>query len=62
MDPLAALGVPSLLKCRSLKVSGPVRFADGVILEGEIFVFNCGTEMATIAPGTYYDEAFEWLT
>ena len=36
VDSLDALGVPSLIQCRSLKVSGLVTFEDGVVLEGDV--------------------------
>ena len=60
VDPLAALGVPGLLNCRALEVSGPVRFAGGVVLEGEVAFKNRGREVAVVAPGTYRDQVIEW--
>jgi UTP--glucose-1-phosphate uridylyltransferase len=52
VDSIDALGVPSLIGCRSLKVSGPVRFEPGVIIEGDVEVTNSGAETKTIAAGT----------
>ena len=40
VDSLDALGVPSLIQCRSLKVSGLVTFEDGVVLEGDVAFEN----------------------
>ncbi|MEO0016832.1 MAG: hypothetical protein RLZZ522_115 [Verrucomicrobiota bacterium] len=60
VDPLAALGVPGLLNCRALEVSGPVRFADGVVIEGEVAFKNRGPEVAVVAPGIYRDQVIEW--
>lgn len=53
VDSIDALGVPSLIACSSLKVSGPVRFEPGVIIEGDVEVTNSGAETKTIAAGTY---------
>lgn len=60
VDPLAALGVPGLLKCRSLAVSGPVQFADGVAFEGDVVVKNNGAAVAVVPPGRYSDQTLEW--
>ena len=60
VDQLAALGVPSLLHCRSLAVSGPVHFASGVVMAGDVVVRNSGTAVAVVAPGTYRDQTIEW--
>ncbi len=46
-----SLGVPSLIGCRSLSVSGPVRFAPGVVLQGDVEVTNAGAETKVLAPG-----------
>ena len=56
VDSLDGLGVPGLLDCGSLKVSGPVRFADGVVLQGKVDVVNASGECKTIAAGIYQDE------
>lgn len=34
--------VPSLNKCKSLTVKGPVRFEEGVVVEGDVTVTNGG--------------------
>jgi UDP-N-acetylglucosamine pyrophosphorylase len=40
VDSLDALGVPSLINCRSLKISGLVYFEEGVILEDDVAFEN----------------------
>jgi UDP-N-acetylglucosamine pyrophosphorylase len=57
VDSLPALGVPSLIGCHSLKVCGPVRFAPGVVIEGDVTVTNSQPETRTVAPETYQDQA-----
>ena len=52
VDSIESLGVPSLIACRSLKISGPVRFEPGVIIEGDVEVTNSGTETRIITAGT----------
>ncbi|MFT3992336.1 MAG: UTP--glucose-1-phosphate uridylyltransferase [Luteolibacter sp.] len=59
VDQLDPLGVPGLLKCRSLKVSGPVHFADGVVIEGDVTISNSSAERKTVAAGTYKDQSVE---
>jgi UTP--glucose-1-phosphate uridylyltransferase len=53
VDQIDNLGVPSLLRCDSLKVSGPVQFAAGVILEGEVEIRNASAEIQVISSGIY---------
>jgi len=36
VDQLDALGVPSLLRCRSLTITGPAHFPPGTVLEGDV--------------------------
>ena len=45
--------VPSLLGCDRLEITGPVEFASGVILRGQVKFGNANSERATIASGTY---------
>jgi hypothetical protein len=47
--------VPSLLGCERLEINGPVAFASGVILRGQVKFENADSERVTIAPGTYED-------
>lgn len=53
--------VPSLKKCRSLKVEGSVRFDDGCVIQGDVVVQNLdpsGCEK-TLASGSYTDQTVE---
>jgi UTP--glucose-1-phosphate uridylyltransferase len=43
VDSIDSLGVPSLLDCRSLTVAGPLSFAGGVVLKGDVSFINPGT-------------------
>ena len=56
VDSLENLGVPGLRGCRSLTVRGPLRFAPGVVLEGDVEIISGGTETAVLPPGTYRDQ------
>jgi UDP-N-acetylglucosamine pyrophosphorylase len=58
VDQLEPLGVPSLLKCHSLAVEGPVHFEPGVVIEGDV-KFKAGGEKRLEVPAqTYKDEEF----
>ncbi len=56
VDSLASLGVPSLIGCQSLRVTGPVRFAPGVVMHGEVVVTNAHAETREVAPGVYENQ------
>jgi len=56
VDGIDALGVPGLLRCRSLVVDGPVRFESGVVVEGEVKFLNSGTETLVVPAGRYRDQ------
>ena len=56
VDSLEGLGMPSLIKAEKLKVSGPVRFADGVTIVGSVSFINESGETKWIAGGAYKDE------
>lgn len=58
VDSLETLGVPSLIRCDSLKVSGPVIFEKDVVIEGDVVFENAGTEPKIIASGTYKNGIF----
>jgi UDP-N-acetylglucosamine pyrophosphorylase len=58
MDTLIPNGPPSLIDCKSLKVEGPMEFASGVILKGDVKFVNKG-EKKTVAAGTYEDKTVE---
>jgi hypothetical protein len=55
VDQIEALGAPGLMGCDSLKISGPVRLAPGVIIEGNVEFKNTGAEAKTVGPGVYRD-------
>ena len=55
VDSLDDLGVPGLLGCRTLSVSGPLRFAAGVVIEGDVEILNGGGATAVLPAGTYRD-------
>jgi UDP-N-acetylglucosamine pyrophosphorylase len=59
VDQLEPLGVPSLIKCVSLKISGPVHFADGVVIEGEVEVRNAAGDRRILPAGHYRDQIIE---
>lgn len=56
VDSIEALGVPGLLGCRSLKVSGLVEFAPGVVIEGDVEVIHDGAERKELPAGVYRDQ------
>ena len=60
VDQLAPLGVPGLLRCRYLTVSGPLRFPPGVVIEGDVAFSNTGADPRDVAPGIYRDTTVGW--
>lgn len=59
LDRMAAGGVPSLVRCRRLKVEGPVAFDPGVAFEGEVTVQNSSTKERRVRAGLYRDTTVE---
>jgi UTP--glucose-1-phosphate uridylyltransferase len=59
VDSIATLGVPSLIRCTSLTINGPVRFDPGVIIQGDVEVRNPGTQTMAVPAGTYADQTLE---
>jgi UTP--glucose-1-phosphate uridylyltransferase len=57
VDQLDPLGVPSLLKCRSLRISGPVHFDEGVVIEGDVEIKNTTPERMIVSAGVYKDQS-----
>jgi UDP-N-acetylglucosamine pyrophosphorylase len=49
-------GVPSLLKCERLEVSGQVRFEVGTAFSGWVKVSNSGSQAVVLPPGSYANE------
>ena len=56
VDALDELGQPSLIETEFLKVSGPVKFSEGVIIKGEVTISNPSNEVKTVVPGVYSDQ------
>jgi UDP-N-acetylglucosamine pyrophosphorylase len=52
-------GAPSLRACRRLEVSGPWRFAENVVCEGEVTFRRPGQAPGTVPGGVYRDRVFE---
>lgn len=59
VDQIEPLGTPSLIGCRSLKISGPVQIAPGVIIEGDVEISNSSGERKTLTAGSYRDRIVE---
>jgi UTP--glucose-1-phosphate uridylyltransferase len=59
VDSIETLGVPSLIDCHSLKVSGPVRFSPGVVIVGDVEVNHAGPEVWVVPAGIYRDQMLE---
>ncbi len=59
VDSLEGLGMPSLVAAKKLTVKGPVRFADGVTIVGEVSFINDSSEAKWVAAGKYVDETVE---
>ncbi len=53
LDSALAQGVPSLIDCGRLTVTGPVRFGAGVSFAGDVEVINASPEAATLPGGRY---------
>lgn len=58
VDALDPLGVPSLIKCDSLRITGLISFEDGVIIEGDVAFENHQAERKTVHAGTYSNGSF----
>jgi UTP--glucose-1-phosphate uridylyltransferase len=56
VDQLEPLGVPSLIGCRSLKISGPVHFEEGVVIEGDVEIKNTTPEQMIVRAGLYKNQ------
>ena len=57
MERLCPEGVPSLLHCDRLEVSGPVVFKAGTTFKGANTIVNKGSEPLELAPGEYTDQS-----
>jgi hypothetical protein len=52
------LGIPSLLRCKSLTIEGKIEFDAGVEIVGDVKFIALGDEMKKIPSGTYHDREF----
>jgi UDP-N-acetylglucosamine pyrophosphorylase len=59
MEMLIPNGVPSLINCTKLVIEGPVEFAAGTVIEGEVTIVNSSGEKKTAGPGTLKDTKLE---
>lgn len=53
-------GAPSLARCDSLKIEGPVRFEAHVVLEGNVEILNTSSETQVIQSGMYKDQTLRF--
>jgi len=58
VDAIESLGVPSLAACDEVRVEGPLRFAEGVVLKGKVAFSSPAGELRTVPAGTYVDGVF----
>jgi UTP--glucose-1-phosphate uridylyltransferase len=58
VDSLEPLGVPSLIACRSLKISGLISFDEGVVIEGDVAFENHQAERKAISAGVYKNGSY----
>jgi hypothetical protein len=49
-------GPPSLIRCDSLKIRGPIAFAKGVVCEGKVEFSNPSTETRIVPAGHYRNQ------
>lgn len=54
-DAMVANGVPSLLQCESLKVTGKIVFEPNVVLSGKVAIINESDELRNVPAGKYSD-------
>jgi len=57
VDQLAPLGVPGLLECSTLKVSGNLAFAPGVVFKGDVEVTNTSDSPQILTTGIYQNQS-----
>jgi hypothetical protein len=46
-----------LLEADTLEISGPVEFAEGVVIKGRVTISNDSSDVKIIAPGVYSDQS-----
>jgi len=59
VDSLVGIGMPSLKDAVKLTIEGSVRFADNVVIKGDVKIVNSKSETAWVANGVYKDEVVE---
>ena len=59
LDRMTAEGVPSLARCRRLKIEGPIAFDASVAFEGKVTVRNPSVEERRVRAGLYRDTTVE---
>eukprot|EP00933_Yihiella_yeosuensis_P013557 TRINITY_DN12502_c1_g4_i1.p1 TRINITY_DN12502_c1_g4~~TRINITY_DN12502_c1_g4_i1.p1 ORF type:complete len:922 (+),score=248.09 TRINITY_DN12502_c1_g4_i1:78-2843(+) len=59
MDTLTPNGTPSLIGCSKLVIEGPMEFAAGVVIKGNVTIKNPGTDKKVVAAGVYEDTAVD---
>jgi len=59
LEELAAAGIPSLVRSRSLTVKGPWRFVAGIDIVGDVRFENGSGEVREVKPGLYEDRVVE---
>ncbi len=59
VDQIEALGVPSLVSCLLLKITGPIQMSPGVRIEGEVEIINKSSKRKILPAGLYRDQRVE---
>lgn len=58
VDSLESLGIPSLISCNSLKITGLIHFEHGVVIQGDVVFQNTNAECKFVSAGTYKDGSY----
>lgn len=58
VDSLDELGVPSLLDCKSLRISGLLHFEPGVVIVGDVIFQNTSAGRKVVTAGTYKNGSY----
>jgi UTP--glucose-1-phosphate uridylyltransferase len=59
VEELVAFGLPSLIRCRSLTVSGKIQFEAGVEVVGDVKFFSRSNDTKSVPSGVYQDSETE---
>ncbi len=60
VDSIDSIGMPSLLDCRTLRISGPVIFSADVIIRGDVCFTNTTDQALVIPSGNYENTELTW--